>query len=84
MSWTPMVIRSFQKRNYSFTSGDYSMEILTSMKTSQQMTLIAFGQNNNLAHAASEIKEIFKLDNKPDFALKAQSEDTAQTLKSTK
>ena len=60
------------------------MEILTSMKTSQPMTLIAFGQNNNLAHAVSEIKEIFKLDNKPDLVSKAQIDDTAQTLKSTK
>ena len=79
-----MEIRRFQKRNYSFTSGDFSMETLTSMKTSQQMTLIALGQNNNSAHAANEIKEIFKLDNKPDFVLKALGDDMSKSLKSTK
>ena len=79
-----MAIRSFQNKSYSFTSGDFSMEILPSMKTSQQMTLMSLGQNSNSAHAASEIEEIFKLDNKPDLMSKALGDDMAKSLKSIK
>ena len=78
-----MEIRSFQKKSYSFTSGDFSMEILPSMKTSQKMTLMSLGQNKISAHAVSEIKKIFKLDNEPDLMSKALGNDMAKSLKST-